>query len=257
MLIDTHCHLNFENFKNDYNEVIKRAFAKNIWMINVGSDIKNSENAIELAEKYNEGVYAAIGIHPADNKNDLINFDEKFLQKLADNDKVVAIGEIGLDYFHIKNPSETAKQKDIFKKQLKLAAEINKPVIIHCRDAYPDMLEILNEAKNKYSKLKGVNHFFSGNLENAKKLFEMDFLVSFTGVITFTEDYDEIIKKIPFDKIMVETDAPFVSPAPYRGKRNEPAYVEYVAEKIAEIRGVSFEEIAKITTANARKLFKI
>ncbi|MEK9183917.1 MAG: TatD family hydrolase, partial [Patescibacteria group bacterium] len=187
------------------------------------------------------------------------DFDANYYRNLAKNHKVAAIGECGLDYFH-KNNKE--KQKEIFKKQIELALELDKPLIIHCRQAHDDVLDILNSYRG--SMLRGNIHFFSGDWEQAQKYFNLGFLISFTGVITFpplrragTGDYDEIIKKAPLEKIMVETDAPFVTPVPYRGQRNEPFYVKEVAQKLAEVKGLSYEEVAKATTDNAVKLFNI
>ena len=285
-LIDTHTHVNFSAFKEDGKEVIERALKAGVWLINVGSQYSTSERAIRMAQNYEEGVYAAVGLHPihlleghydSSELDELVKFKtkaeefdfEKYLS-LAKNPKAVAVGETGLDYFHLKDLNENEKaraqekQKEIFAKHLELAAKAKKPAIIHCRDssfgqkdAYQDMLAILKEAKKKEPKLKGVNHFFAGTLNEAEILFELDFLISFTGVITFVKDWNEVIKIAPLEKIMVETDAPYVAPVPYRGKRNEPLYVEEAAKKIAELKGVSFEEVARQTTLNARALFGI
>jgi TatD DNase family protein len=185
---------------------------------------------------------------------------------------VVAIGECGLDYFHIvdqksntKNQNHKAKiidiknkQKEVFKKHIELALELDKPLMIHCRDAYPDVLEILNSYFLIHnSKLRGDIHFFAGNWETAQKFLDLGFYLSFTGVITFTHDYDEVIKKMPLGRLMIETDAPYVAPAPYRGKRNEPLFVAEVAKKIAALRGLIYDEVAVATVANARNLFDI
>ena len=285
LLIDTHAHVNFNDFKDDSKEVIKRALDENIWMINVGAESKTSERAVKMAEEYKDGVYAAVGLHPShlveqnveykENgeivkyKSKPEEFDYDFYLNLAKNKKVVGIGECGLDFHGVENQaSEKLKveslkerQKEIFIKHLELAKEVNKPIIIHCRDAHDDLLAIFNlEAKLP----SGVMHFFTGNLEQAKKYIELGFYISFSGVITFPPRkgeivgaYDEIIKNIPLEKILIETDCPYVAPVPHRGKRNEPQYVKYVAHKIAEIRGVSFEEVAEQTTKNAKKLFGI
>lgn len=276
LLIDTHAHINFNDFKYDYKEVVKRALNNGVWMINVGSESKTSERAVKMAEEYEEGVYAAVGLHPShlieqdveweENgetvkyKSKPEEFDYDFYLNLAKNKKVVGIGECGLDYFRITDESFKEKQKEVFIKQLKLAREVNKPIIIHCRDAHNDLLEILRLEAPLPS---GVMHFFTGNLEQAKKYIELGFYISFSGVITFAPRkgetagaYDEIIKNIPLEKNLVETDCPYVAPVPHRGKRNEPAYVKYVAHKIAEIRGLPFDELAEQTTKNARKLFK-
>lgn len=245
-LFDIHSHLNFRDFDPDRNGVIKRMLDAGVWTINVGADLESSQKAIEIAEKYKEGIYASVGIHP----DEIKNFNIAELRKLAIHPKVVAIGECGLD---IKSEKSNLKsQIYIFKQQIELAKELDKPLMIHCRNAHEEVLEILKEYKHY-----GNVHFFSGNLEEAQKYFDLDFTISFTGVITFAKQYDEVISKSPLDKIMIETDAPFVAPVPYRGKRNEPVYVMEVAKRIAEIKNITYEEVAKITTENALKLFKL
>lgn len=250
LLIDTHAHVNFNDFKNDSKEVIKRALDEGVWMINVGAYGDVSEKAIEIASEYNNGVYAAVGQHPGTKEE----FDYNYFLNLAKNKKVVAIGECGLEFFHIKDVSLWEKQKEIFVKHMEVAKEVNKPIIIHCRDAHEDLLEILRMETELPS---GVMHFFTGTLEQAKKCIDLGFYISFSGVITFTNVYDEVVKNIPLEKILIETDCPYVAPVPFRGKRNEPVYVKHVAQKIAELRGVSFDEVAEQTTKNARGLFKI
>ena len=260
-LFDTHSHINFPDFNKDREDVVKRSLENGVRMIIIGTSADNSARAVEIANQYESGVYASVGLHPTDKEDD--DFDINYYRGLAKNPKVVAIGECGLDYYHPQNYKE--KQKNIFKKQIELATEVNKPLIIHCRDAHNDVLNILqNYFLNLKSGKNGVIHFFSGSWEQAQKYFNLGFLISFTGVITFpplrrasTSDYDEIIKKAPLEKIILETDAPFVAPIPYRGQRNEPLYVKEVAQKIAEIKGISYEEAAKITTKNAVELFNL
>ena len=275
LLIDTHAHVNFNDFKDDSKEVIKRALDENIWMINVGAESKTSERAVKMAEEYEEGVYAAVGLHPSHlveqdveyKENEEIvkykskpeEFDYGFYLNLAKNKKVVGIGECGLDYYRTSDESFKEKQKEVFIKHLELAKEANKPIIIHCRNAHDDLLKILHLAVKPPS---GVMHFFTGTLEQAKKYIELGFYISFSGVITFpplrrvgANAYNDVIKNIPLGKILIETDCPYVAPVPHRGKRNEPQYVKYVAQKIAELRGLSFEEVEGQTTKNARKLF--
>ena len=270
LLIDTHTHVNFNDFKSDSKEVIKRALDENIWMINVGAEKKTSERAVKMAEEYKEGVYAAIGLHPSHlveqdveyKENEEIvkykskpeEFDYGFYLNLAKNKKVVGIGECGLDYYRTSDESFKEKQKEVFIKHLELAKEANKPIIIHCRNAHDDLLKILHLAVKPPS---GVMHFFTGNLEQAKEYIELGFYISFSGVITFAKNYDELVKQIPLEKILIETDCPYVAPVPHRGKRNEPQYVKYVANKIAELRGMIFEEVVEQTTKNARELFGI
>jgi len=259
---DTHCHLNFQDYYSDTERdaCLARAREAGVWMINVGSDLDNSRRAIEIAEKNDEGVFATVGLHPNDN---IISerFDIEKYRELAKHPKVVAIGECGLDYFRIKSKNiktEKERQKEIFRKQIELAIEIEKPLMIHVRDAHEEVLNIFNSYfLIRNSKLNGNIHFFSGNVEQAKKYLDLGFMISFTGVITFTKDYDEVIKNVALEKIMIETDAPFVAPIPYRGKQNEPFYVIEVAKKIAEIQGITAEEVVIVTTKNALKLIGI
>jgi TatD DNase family protein len=247
-LVDIHSHLNFPDFDKDRDEVIERALEAGIWTINIGSNFENSKQAVEIAEKY-DGVFAGIGLHPDEKEN----FNIDYYRQLAKHPKVVTIGECGLDRKTCNLNLET--QEILFKKQIELALELDKPLMIHCRDAHEEILDILNSFQT--TKLQGNIHFFSGTWEQAQKYFDLGFTISFTGVITFTRDYDEVIRKAPLDKIMIETDAPFVAPVPFRGKRNEPLYVKEVAKKIAEIKNLSFEEVAKATTKTASTLFSL
>ena len=285
MLIDTHCHLNFSAFKDSYKNVIKRTLDKNVWMINVGSQSTTSERAVKMANEYGEGVYATVGLHPThlfemqvDEAEVKVKFksrkedwDAKFYKKLAQDKKVVAIGEIGLDYNFIpKNIDfEMAKkrQQEIFRQGLDLADESNLPVIIHSRDTHDDLIPILKEYLGQGKlKRRGVLHCFTAGWEEAQKYLDLGFLVSFTGIITFSPRKNQIdlqnkileaIKNIPLEKMMVETDAPYLAPEPYRGKQNEPLYVEYVVRKIAEIKNISFEETADTTTKTAKFFFRL
>lgn len=268
MLIDTHAHLNFQAFRKDADEIIQKSLDQNIWIVNVGSNFTTSQKAIEIANKYEQGVYATIGLHPTHlvsgefeeegqkMKWQVEKFEEEKYQKLLDfrteAGKIVAIGEIGLDY-HYPN-FDKKLQEEQFVKQLNFAYKNNLPAIIHCRDAYDDLLKIL---KNLDFKIKGVVHCFGGNLEQAKELINLGLLISFTGIITFpkAEKIREVVKNIPLEKIMIETDCPYLAPVPYRGKRNEPIYVEFVAQKIAEIKNTTFEKVAEITTKNAKEFF--
>ncbi|MFH1175383.1 MAG: TatD family hydrolase [bacterium] len=360
-MIDTHAHLDFEQFDNDREEVIQRAFDGGVKkIVNIGCNLERAKKAIELAEKYKD-IYAVVGIHPTDAaftsdfvcpnvgadlcirteraknyKNSEQNFDRisarsKFnpefkngtniqgghagpplrekLREFTSHPKVVAIGEIGLDYFHldnsgrnaaeilegeIENSEETrpslelrrAQQKELFIAQLELAQELNLPVIIHCRDAYEDVLAILGgwvkknplshplkKGANGFLPLSegeikrgcvGVIHCFSGNLEQAKKFLDLGFYISFTGNITYcrggkssASTIENVVREVPLEKMMVETDCPFLAPAPMRGRRNEPLFVKYVAEKIAEIKKINTKDVEKETDENARKLFEI
>lgn len=279
MLIDTHAHINFNVFKEDGDKVIQNSLAEEVWMINVGSDYKTSKRALGYANKYEKGVYAAVGLHPIhitemnmeedgyDFKTRGEDFNYDIYEKLAKFEKVVAIGEIGLDYHYLdKNmdiPLVKQKQKQVFFNQVLLARRLDLPVIIHCRQAHDDMVEVLNDFRKEHIDLIpknrpwGVIHCFSGDEDLAWKYFNMGLIISFTGLITFSRQWDDLIRRLPSDKFMVETDCPFMTPEPFRGKRNEPLYVKYVAKRIAEIKNLSEERVAEITTRNARGLFKI
>jgi TatD DNase family protein len=246
-IFDIHTHINFPEFEKDQEEVIKRALDNNVWMINIGSNFNDSKKAVEIAEKYNKGVYAAVGLYPLEKEQ----FNKDEFKKLVINKKVVAIGECGIDLKSSDSDLET--QKKLFEQQIELALEVDKPLMIHCREAYDEAIKIIS----KYPKLRGNFHFFSGTWEQAQKIFELGFTISFGGVITFTNQYNEIIIKTPIDKIMLETDSPFVTPVPFRGKRNEPLYVKEVSKKISEIKNIDYKEVAKITTANALRFFNI
>ena len=279
-LIDSHAHVQFAAYDNDWKEVIERSLAQNIWLVNVGTQKDTSAKAIEIAEKYNEGVYATVGLHPihtekshhdsqelGDNETATgltsrgEQFDHDYYKKLGENPKVVAIGECGLDYYRATGDKlqETRKrQKGVFLKHIELAKELNKPLMIHCRDAYADLIDTLVACRmSLVAPAPGIIHFFSGTKENAKELLDLGFYFSFGGVITFVRDYDEVIRSVGLDKIVLETDAPYVTPVPHRGKRNEPAHVKYVAEKLAEILGRDLEEVAAKTTQNTRDVLKI
>lgn len=280
MLIDTHCHINFNDFKDDYLEVATRALDNDVQMIVVGSEYKTSLRAANLASSFKVGVYAAIGLHPIHLEDVLIknnnengkyefrsraeSFIEKDYQKIIDeNKKIVAIGEIGLDYYHIEADSLEEieriknKQKKVFIKQLEFAKKNKLPVIIHCREAHDDLYNILNNfyQENKFKNEWGVIHCFSGDYELAKKYFAIGLKISFNGLITFNKQWDEVIKKSPLEKIMIETDCPYLTPTPYRGQRNEPLYVKRIAEKMAKIRNIALIDIEKSTFLESKKFF--
>jgi len=279
MLIDTHAHVNFNAFKDDADEVIRRSLTADTWMILVGSETKTSKRALEYANKYEKGVYAAVGLHPIHtHEQKAESEDYKFTtreeefsydvyEKLAQFKKVVAIGEVGLDYYHVDAAGDVRaikqKQKQVFQEQLKLAHNLKLPVIIHCRQAHDDMLEILKAFKKDYKdslpkdKDWGVMHCFSGDEELAWQYFNLGLNISFTGLITFSAQWDNLIRRLPSGKFMVETDCPYMTPEPFRGRRNEPLFVKRVAERIAEIKTLSFDRIADISTENARRMFKI
>lgn len=261
-LIDTHCHLNLEQYDAEYSTVIEEALTNNVGLIMPGCDLASSRKAVEIAHRYpQKSIWAAIGQHPTDTAE---HWDEHAYRDLADSSAVVAIGEIGLDYFHVPaDETERATmilaQKEVLNKQLDLAREVGKPVIIHCRDSHDDLIDLLVHRYGIWTgeRERGVIHCFTGTLNDAKSYVDLGFLISFTGIITFTDQYDEIIKEIPITKIMVETDSPFLTPVPYRGKKNHPRYVEYVAKKIAQVKDISPEEVADATRANAERLFGI
>lgn len=251
MLIDTHCHINFKDFDNDREEIIGRCLNNDIWIINVGVDYKSSEEVIELAEKYDKGIYATISIHPHNVNKIKFNLDK--FKDLAKSKKVVAIGETGLDYMFCEDDEKIQElQKKVFIQHLELAKELNKPVIVHSRRLFPEILEIIK----KYP-VKGVLHCYMGRWSYAEEYLNLGFYIGFTGLITYARDYDKVIKNTPLDKILIETDAPYLPPDPYRGKRNEPQYVEYIAKKIAEVKEISFEKVIAQTTKNAKELFNL
>lgn len=249
-LIDAHCHINLDDFKDDFNEVIERISKKLEFVVNIGFDMKSSLESVELAEKY-DFIYSAIGIHPNEAK-EYSDEVEKKLIKLAENKKVLAIGEIGLDYYREGAPRDL--QKEVFKKQLELAIKLDKPVVIHCRDAYGDALDILNE----YKEVRGIMHSYSGSYEFAKNLMDR-FYFSISGPVTFknAKNVKNMVKELPIERIMVETDSPYLTPTPYRGKRNEPIFVEYVAREIADRKNMKYEEVKEITNKNTKKAFEI
>ncbi|MDD2921061.1 MAG: TatD family hydrolase [Anaerolineales bacterium] len=267
-LTDTHCHLDYHKFNADRAEVILRAKDSGVDKILIpGLHHRSSADAVRLAES-NWGVYAAVGFHPTDlNEFNLQTFEK--IKKLALHPKVVAVGEIGLDYYWVKDSNERAAQREKLKEQLAFAKEINKPVILHMREendewfgaASVDLLEILSGWQNSLSgSLKenpGVLHSFNGTLETAQKALALNFYIGVTGPVTYpkAEQKREVVKRLPLAKLLIETDSPFLPPAPYRGKRNEPAYVAHIADKIAEIHSKSPAEIADFTTANAARLF--
>jgi TatD DNase family protein len=271
--IDIHCQLNYPEFTADLDETVRRAQDAGVGMIIVGTDREMSIRAVEIAEKH-ENVWAIIGLHPIHAHEE--EFDRDFYLELAGRPKVVGIGECGYDYFRTDaeakaswGVSQQEAQHEAFTAQIDIANKVGKPLMLHLRNdpsasgtrsAYSDALQTL-KTHGGGVKVAGDAHFFAGTLEEAKAFIELGFSLSFTGVITFARNYDELVRAVPADKIMSETDAPFVAPAPYRGKRNEPAYVIEIANKIAEIRGaVSVEErevVLRQLVDNARRMFSI
>lgn len=263
-IFDSHCHPQFPQYDKDRGEMIARAEEAGVSMICVGTDLEMSQKAIELAEKH-DTIWASVGLHPND-------FAELFegtkispakadnFVHLINNKKVVAVGEIGLDYYRTPDKEHQKKQKEIFEFFINLAYQNQKPLIIHGRDsqagsggqAHGDIIEILNSAKNIL--YGGVAHSFTGSIDEAKKYLDLGFYLGFNGIITFA-NYNELVHHVPLDQILIETDAPYLTPELYRGKRNEPAYVIETAKKIAAIKKISLEEVVSQTFANCRKLF--
>ncbi len=253
---DIHSHIQFPPYDADREEVISRMKKEEVGTIVVGTEKNSSQKAVALAEVH-EDVFASVGLHPNDTARE--SFNEEFFRELLSQEKVVAVGECGLDFFRTEGTEENKKrQKEIFERHIDIAVEFNKPLMIHCRNAYDDMITILSQKKKEHGDvLRGNIHFFAGNLETAQKFLALNFTLSFTGVITFTHDYDEVVKNIPLEMIMTETDCPYVTPVPYRGKRNEPAYVVEVVKKISEIRGESFEKVRDRIRENVRRVFNV
>jgi TatD DNase family protein len=270
MFFDTHTHVNFSGFKDDAGQVIRRALDGNVWLNNVGTQLDTSRSAVEFANKYDRGVFASIGLHPIHTYQQMVDEEESHFKTREEsfdpaayaallNNKVVAVGECGLDYYRLPDENKDdaiRKQKQSFVAQLKFAAEHQLPVIIHCREAYDDVLAILQA---EYRGLPGVIHSFTDTWETAKKFLDLGFYVALNGILTFdkTGKLAEVVKNTPPDRILSETDAPYLTPPPFRGKRNEPAYVKYVVEKMAQIKNATPEEMGELTFRNACALFKI
>ncbi len=314
MLIDTHAHVNFKAFAEDVDQTIGRALEAGVWVVNVGTQIDTSRQAVDLAEKYppypsspsrgeergRGGVYAVIGLHPVhtysqhldEEETSFLSREEKFdfeaYRKLADSPKVVGIGECGLDYYRLPQDDgllagqedrhqEIKKlQKDAFVQQIRLAKEANKALVIHCRpsagsqDAYEDILQILDQeahlslTPSPYEGREGEGlrfeiHSFTGSPGIVQEFIKRGAYVGLNGIITFDKsgNMEEVVKTVPIDRIVLETDSPYLTPVPHRGKRNEPLYVKHVAERVAKIKNLSLEEVEKITTENAKKLFAL
>ena len=277
-VFDSHCHLQFPQYDRDREEMIKRTLKMGVKMICVGTDYEMSVEAVELAKKY-DGIWASVGLCPSDNRHKELDF-KKYKSLLAES-KVVAVGEVGLDYYRTTDEELIVKQKDNFIKFLELARETDKPLILHCRDAYTDILEMLDAAATLFSgsAVRGVVHSFASNWEMAEKFIDKGFLIGLNGIITFPpsrpssseileghgkasegqvrNSLDEVAKNIPLDKLLLETDAPYLAPVPHRGKRNEPSFVEFVAKKIANLRNENVERICEATKNNTKKLFNI
>ena len=250
-LFDSHTHLDDEKFDGDREEIIQKIYNSGVTMLaNIGCDVKSSENSVKLAEKYHF-IYATVGIHPHDTES-MTEQTLEYIEKLAQNKKVVAIGEIGLDYYYENSKRDI--QKYWFKRQLELANKLDMPVTIHNRDAHGDTMEIL-----KSTPARGIIHCYSGSSEMARQLVDMGFYISFAGPLTYKNSKNavESVKVIPIDRLLIETDSPYLAPTGFRGQRNDSSLVRYVCEKMAEIKGLSFEETAEITFNNAKKVYGI
>ena len=282
MLVDTHTHLNFAAFDKDREEVIKKCLENNVWIINVGTNFETSKKAVEIAQKYEKGVYASIGLHPINLDTGLVkirvdesegsHFEKEFdyekykeLARSASSGRVVAIGEIGLDYYW---KPKTKRKLELFKEkqraglcqQLDLAKELNLPVIFHCRMAHQDLIEVLkSKFQNPNFKIRGVTHGFVGTIEQLKEYLKMGFYIGFNGII-FKKiegiNFEENIKNTPLERILIETDCPYLAPPNFE-ERNNPLGVKFVVQRIAEIKNINFEKVAEITTKNAKELFKL
>lgn len=272
---DAHSHPHDKAFDADRDALLLEMRDKGVGTIAIGTDQVESRKAVKLAQE-NENIYASVGLHPADNVTE--EFDYAFYKNLAQNKKVVAIGECGLDYFYIENfferdqnekgiihnkEEEKERQKRIFEEHINLAIDVNKPLMLHIRaskgstDAYDDAIDIIKNAQTLGKKVIGNVHFFTGTLAVAEQFVQLGFTISFPGVITFAKEYDEIVKNIPLEMIHAETDSPYATPAPYRGKRNSPIYVEEVVKKIAELQGLEIEEVKQQLLKNATRVFGV
>ncbi len=255
--IDIHAHMQDAAYDADRDDVIARMRGARVAGIIVGTDMDTSKDAVALARAHNH-LYATVGIHPTDKPSE--QFNKEAFEALARAEKVVGIGECGLDYYRGNGESaeERVRQKEMFERQLDVAVAEDLPLMIHCRNAHEDTLDILSAKKREYGdKLKGNIHFFTADTETAKRYLELGFTLSFPGVITFASDYDEAVRYAPLDAIMAETDSPYAAPVPHRGKRNEPVFVSEVAARIAELRGGDLETVKKALVANARRVFRL
>ncbi|CAM3546743.1 TatD family deoxyribonuclease [Brevibacillus invocatus] len=254
MLFETHAHLNAKEFDEDRAEVIARARENGVdTIVNIGFNAETIPTCMELADNY-DFIYAVVGWHPQDAK-DMTDEHLEWIAELSRHPKVVGLGEMGLDYYWDTSPREV--QAEVFRKQIRLARKLDMPIIIHNRDAHQDVISILKE--EKAADVGGIMHCFSGSWETAKLALDMNFYISFGGPLTFknAKQPKEVATKVPLDRLLIETDCPYLTPHPFRGKRNESGYVRYVCEEMANLHGLSYEEMAKITSENAKKLFRL
>ncbi len=275
---DTHAHVNFNAFREDGEEVLRRALDAGISVVNVGSQLSTSRRAVEYAKKFDgQGIYTAVGLHPIqlrkrsfehrDDESDWElpvteiktsgeGFDYDSYLELARDPHVVAIGEVGLDYHHFEEgddiPVLKAEQKRVLREFIRLANEVGKPMLIHCWDAYDDLLALLDEVSPEKH---GVIHSFIGSHKTAQKFLERGWNIGVNGIATYSDSYDRLIREIPLERIVIETDCPYLTPVPHKGERNEPSFVRLVAEKVSSVKGLALDEIALATTGNARRMF--
>lgn len=254
MLFETHAHLNAKEFDEDRAEVIARARENGVdTIVNIGFNAETIPTCMELADNY-DFIYAVVGWHPQDAK-DMTDEHLEWIAELSQHPKVVGLGEMGLDYYWDTSPRDV--QAEVFRKQIRLARKLDMPIIIHNRDAHQDVISILKE--EKAADVGGIMHCFSGSWETAKLALDMNFYISFGGPLTFknAKQPKEVATKVPLDRLLIETDCPYLTPHPFRGKRNESGYVRYVCEEMANLHGLSYEDMAKITSENARRLFRL
>lgn len=273
---DAHTHIHFPAYEKDRDEVISHAIEQEVGMVTVGTTLKTSVEAVEVAKSF-LNIWAAVGVHPVhaseafhdddemgksahgEMRHPAETFDKEAFHKLAEESRVVAIGECGLDYFRLEGDGKKEKeeQRKLFIEQIRFAHAVKKPLMIHCRSAFPDLLSILEEEKKYLAADAGIIHFFSGTLHESEQLLALGFSFTFGGVLTFTPDYDAVVRATPIDRILSETDAPYVAPTPYRGKRNQPAYVTYITKRLSELKNIPEPEMAGQILANAERMFSI
>jgi len=249
-LFDSHSHPQDKQYEEDRAELLTRATEAEVAMICVGTDLDMSRKAIQLAEAQ-PTIWASVGLHPNDNLDE--HYDPSVYEELVQHGRVVAVGEIGLDYYRTTDEGKKQFQRERFLEQLELAKTSGKPLIVHCRDAHDDMVSILKDQGS----FRGVIHSFTGTIQDARAYIELGFYLGFNGIITFARQYDVIVREVPLHRLLLETDAPYLTPVPYRGKRNEPSYIVEVAKRVAQIRNLSLEEVANVTTKNAEELFQV
>ncbi len=252
-MIDSHCHLDFKDFNNNRLEIIESAVASGIHtFINIGADLESSRRTSKLTEKH-DCIFGTVGIHPHDAKTYNNNVEDE-IYRLLDNKKIVGVGEIGLDYYRDLSPRDI--QKDVFRKQLEIAVEKNLPVVIHTRDSFRESVEIVKDYAAQLP--GGVFHCFPGTIDEAYEVIDLGFHIGIGGVVTFNKAMmASVAEEIPLEHILIETDCPYLAPVPFRGKQNQPAYVKYVAEKVADLKKIKLAEVEKITDRNCQKLFRL